>query len=261
MSDHDWQAPGGGASEEWHGCRGGMPPTADAAAAAARRRTGVPAARRIAAARACRVRRRSGATRRPRYPPGRDRRPARTPPPRTDRRRPAAGPRRRSRACSPCARWASARCSGRRSAPSDAIPLPRSAAASSCSSSQQSRPPAVLVPFLAMTLARLDGATTADADAILAGAIGGFLLLMLVPVALSVVAGAFLQGVMVVDVATGTVGDRLGFGALWKRAAKRIWPLIGWTLLVAAALIVGVRTALRRRPARRRHVREPPSAS
>ena len=56
--------------------------------------------------------------------------------------------------------------------------------------------------------------------------------------ALSVVAGAFLQGVMVVDVATGTVGDRLGFGALWKRAAKRIWPLIGWTLLVAAALVV-----------------------
>ena len=97
---------------------------------------------------------------------------------------------------------------------------------------------AVLVPFLAMTFARLDGATTADTDAILAGTIGGFLLLMLVPIALSVVAGAFLQGVMVVDVATGTVGDRLGFGALWKRAAKRIWPLIGWTLLVAAALIV-----------------------
>ncbi len=61
---------------------------------------------------------------------------------------------------------------------------------------------------------------------------------MLVPVALSVVAGAFLQGVMVVDVATGTVGDRLGFGALWKRAAKRIWPLIGWTLIVGAALVV-----------------------
>jgi hypothetical protein len=97
---------------------------------------------------------------------------------------------------------------------------------------------AVLVPFLVMTFARLDGATTADTDAILAGTIGGFLLLMLVPIALSVVAGAFLQGVMVVDVATGTVGDRLGFGALWKRAAKRIWPLIGWTLLVAAALIV-----------------------
>ena len=97
---------------------------------------------------------------------------------------------------------------------------------------------AVVVPFLAVTLSRLEGATTADADALLSGAVGGFLLLMLVPVALSVVAGAFLQGVMVVDVATGTVGDRLGFGALWKRAAKRIWPLIGWTLLVAAALVV-----------------------
>jgi membrane-anchored glycerophosphoryl diester phosphodiesterase (GDPDase) len=88
-----------------------------------------------------------------------------------------------------------------------------------------------------MTFSRLETATEADADAILSGSVGGFLLLMLVPIALSIVASAFLQGVMVVDVASGTVGDRLGFGALWKRAAKRIWPLIGWTLLVGAALL------------------------
>lgn len=97
---------------------------------------------------------------------------------------------------------------------------------------------AVIVPFFGLTFSRLEGATGADADAILSGAVGGFLLLSLVPVLLSIVASAFLQGVMVVDVATGTVGDRLGFGALWRRAAARIWPLIGWTLLVAAALLV-----------------------
>ena len=97
---------------------------------------------------------------------------------------------------------------------------------------------AVTVPFMVATFSRLETATTEDIDAILSGTVGGLVLLMLVPIAISVVASAFLQGIMVVDVATGTVGDRLGFGALWKRAAKRIWPLIGWTLLVAAALIV-----------------------
>lgn len=98
---------------------------------------------------------------------------------------------------------------------------------------------AVFVPFLAVTMSRLENAAEADADAIMAGTVGGFLLLMLVPIAISVVASAFLQGVMVVEVASGTLGDSLGFGALWRRAARRIWPLIGWTLLVGAALLVG----------------------
>ncbi|MEV1129836.1 hypothetical protein [Agromyces sp. NPDC049794] len=99
---------------------------------------------------------------------------------------------------------------------------------------------AVFVPFLVVTFSRLESAAEADADAILSGTIGGLLLLMLVPIAISIVASAFLQGVMVIEVATGTLGDRLGFAALWRRAAKRIWPLIGWTLLVAAALLVAL---------------------
>jgi len=99
---------------------------------------------------------------------------------------------------------------------------------------------AVFVPFLLYTFSRVEGATADDLDAITSGTVGALLLLFLVPVGISLVASAFLQGVMVVDVATGTVGDRLGFAALWKRAAKRIGPLIGWTLLVGLALIVGV---------------------
>ncbi|WP_448003889.1 glycerophosphoryl diester phosphodiesterase membrane domain-containing protein [Agromyces bauzanensis] len=99
---------------------------------------------------------------------------------------------------------------------------------------------AVVVPFLAVAVTRLENATEADADAILSGTVGGFLLLMLVPIAISVVVSAFLQGVMVIEVASGTLGDRLGFGALWRRAAKRIWPLIGWTLLLGAALLAAV---------------------
>ncbi|GAA4367811.1 hypothetical protein [Agromyces bauzanensis] len=99
---------------------------------------------------------------------------------------------------------------------------------------------AVVVPFLTVAITRLEGATEADADAILSGTVGGFLLLMLVPIAISIVVSAFLQGVMVVEVASGTLGDRLGFGALWRRAARRIWPLIGWTLFVGAALLVAL---------------------
>ncbi len=96
---------------------------------------------------------------------------------------------------------------------------------------------AVVVPFTLFVFSRVEGASVADTDAILSGAVGGFVLLLLVPVALSLVASAFLQGVMVVEVATGTLGERLGFGALWRRAAKRIWPLLGWTGIVTGAIL------------------------
>ncbi|MFE6963766.1 hypothetical protein ACFVAJ_01550 [Agromyces sp. NPDC057679] len=99
---------------------------------------------------------------------------------------------------------------------------------------------AVVVPFMVFIFTRVENAATEDMDAVMSGGVGAFLLLMLVPVALTLVAGAFLQGVMVVEVATGTLGERLGFGALWRRAARRIWPLLGWTALVTLALLIVV---------------------
>ena len=97
---------------------------------------------------------------------------------------------------------------------------------------------AVFVPFMVFVITRVESASTsADADALMSGAVGGFLLLMLVPIALSLIAGAFLQGVMVVEVASGTLGERLRFAALWKRAAKRFWPLLGWTAMVTGAIL------------------------
>ncbi|GAA1749199.1 hypothetical protein [Agromyces humatus] len=97
---------------------------------------------------------------------------------------------------------------------------------------------AVVVPFLIFTFSRIENAASEDLDALLAGSVGGFLLVMLVPIAISVVAAAFLQGVMVVEVATGTLGERLSFGALWRRAAKRIGPLLGWTAIVTLAVLL-----------------------
>ncbi|MBM7504200.1 glycerophosphoryl diester phosphodiesterase membrane domain-containing protein [Agromyces aurantiacus] len=104
---------------------------------------------------------------------------------------------------------------------------------------------ALFVPLFVWIFGRIENADAADLDAILSGAVGWVVLLSIVPIAVSLVAGAFLQGVMVVEVASGTLGERLTFGALWRRAAARIWPLIGWTLLVGVvvgavfALVVG----------------------
>lgn len=97
---------------------------------------------------------------------------------------------------------------------------------------------AVFVPLFAWVFGRVETASEADLDAILSGAVGWVILLSLVPVAVSIVAAAFLQGVMVVEVASGTLGEKLSFGALWRRAARRIGPLVGWTLLVGAAVLL-----------------------
>jgi membrane-anchored glycerophosphoryl diester phosphodiesterase (GDPDase) len=104
----------------------------------------------------------------------------------------------------------------------------------------------VFVPLFIWLFGRLETASAADLDAIMSGAVGWIVLLSLVPIAISVVASAFLQGVMVVEVASGTLGERLTFAALWRRAAQRIGPLIGWTLLIGGAvvLIVGVVVAV-----------------
>lgn len=97
---------------------------------------------------------------------------------------------------------------------------------------------AVFVPLFAWIFSRVETASAADLDAILSGAVGWVILLSIVPIAVSVVASAFLQGVMVVEVASGTLGEKLAFGALWRRAARRIGPLIGWTLLVGTAVMI-----------------------
>jgi hypothetical protein len=97
---------------------------------------------------------------------------------------------------------------------------------------------AVMVPALVYVIGRLDSAQPDDLDALLPGSIGVMVLVTLVAVAVSVVASAFLQGVMVEEVASGTLGERLGLGALWRRTLPRIAPLIGWTLLVALAVLI-----------------------
>jgi hypothetical protein len=89
-------------------------------------------------------------------------------------------------------------------------------------------------------LTRIESALDEDVDAIAAGSIALIILAGLVAVALSLVASAILQGVVSLEVARGTLGEKLRLGGLWRAARGRIGALIGWTLLLTAALVVAI---------------------
>jgi hypothetical protein len=52
------------------------------------------------------------------------------------------------------------------------------------------------------------------------------------------ISNALLQGVIVGEVARGTVGEKLTFRGIWQLVRGRVGALIGWTFLVALAWIV-----------------------
>ncbi len=94
------------------------------------------------------------------------------------------------------------------------------------------------VTFFAVT--RTLNATESDAATLSAGSIALIILSGLIPVALSIVASAIVQGVISLEVARGTVGEKLRLPGLWRAARGRIGALIGWTLLATAAVIVAL---------------------
>lgn len=113
---------------------------------------------------------------------------------------------------------------------------------------------AAIIPVTISLISRIDGvsvnATQSEIDAVIAGSIAQVLLVLLIPLVLSVVASAFLQGLLIAEVASGMLGDKLSMGALWRRAGRRLAPLIGWVfvsafaVLIAFALIIGASIAL-----------------
>jgi hypothetical protein len=94
------------------------------------------------------------------------------------------------------------------------------------------------VTFFAFS--RVESAPVDEQDAVEAGAILTVVLSALVPMALAIVASALLQGVIVTEVARATLGEKLRMTALWRQVGRRVWPLVGWTLLLTAALLIGV---------------------
>lgn len=83
-------------------------------------------------------------------------------------------------------------------------------------------------------------ASGADFDELAAGSVGIVILSALVPVALTIAASAVLQGIVSLEVARGTLGEKHRLGSLWRAARGRLGALIGWTFLLVLALIVGI---------------------
>jgi hypothetical protein len=87
---------------------------------------------------------------------------------------------------------------------------------------------------------RVASATTEDQEALFAGAVATVLLSAIVPILLSLIAVALLQGIIVLEVARGTLGEKLRLSGLWKLARGRIWALVGWVMAVTGIVVVGI---------------------
>ncbi len=98
----------------------------------------------------------------------------------------------------------------------------------------------LLYAGFAILLGRIDMSLSNDRQVITAGAVAGSLLLSLLAGALSTVSGAVLQGIIVSEAARESLGERLTVRELWSRCRGRIGALIGWALLVLAALLVSM---------------------
>jgi hypothetical protein len=97
---------------------------------------------------------------------------------------------------------------------------------------------AVLGAVIAFALGRVSNASENDSYDVVAGSIGLVVVAMLVPIALSVIATGVLQGIISLEVARATLGEKLRVRGLWRLAKGRIAPLIGWSLLLTAAITV-----------------------
>ncbi len=89
-------------------------------------------------------------------------------------------------------------------------------------------------------VSRTLNATGADAETLAAGSVALSVVAGLVAVGFSLVAAALLQGIISLEVARATLGEKLTLGGLFRAARGRLWPLIGWSLLVATAIVVAI---------------------
>ncbi|MBC7403302.1 MAG: hypothetical protein H7279_09050 [Microbacteriaceae bacterium] len=93
---------------------------------------------------------------------------------------------------------------------------------------------------------RIGSSSARNADQITAGATGLVVVASIIPGLLAVIASAVLQGIIVIEVSRGAVGEKLTFRALWKRARGRIGALVGWAamLVLASTVLIGVIVAI-----------------
>lgn len=90
--------------------------------------------------------------------------------------------------------------------------------------------------FAALRIAATDRRSPADVQLITAGSIALLVGALLVSVLISLIGTALVQGLVASEVARGALGERLSMRALWRFTRGRRWRLIGWTVLLAAAV-------------------------
>lgn len=95
-----------------------------------------------------------------------------------------------------------------------------------------------VVTFFA--IGRIESAPADEVDLILAGSIGAIVVSALVPLVLSTLAFAILQGVVTLEVARASLGERNRLPQLWALARGRIGALVGWSALVLLAGVLGI---------------------
>ncbi|WP_219814098.1 hypothetical protein, partial [Rathayibacter rathayi] len=82
-----------------------------------------------------------------------------------------------------------------------------------------------------LAVGRIAQAEAADRDAVGAGSLAVVILAALIPLAVSLTTGALVQGVVVLEVSRGVLGERTSLRQLLARLRGRFWALIGWTVL------------------------------
>jgi MFS family permease len=98
----------------------------------------------------------------------------------------------------------------------------------------------VIGGVIAFAFGRVGSANRDSTDEILAGSIGAVIVASLVPIALSVLVSAVLQGIIALEVSRGTIGEKLTVRGLWRLAKGRIGALIGWSAIATAVVVVVV---------------------
>lgn len=82
-----------------------------------------------------------------------------------------------------------------------------------------------------LAVGRISQAEADDRDAVGAGSLAIVILAALIPLAVSLATGALVQGVVVLEVSRGVLGERATLRQLLGRLRGRWWALIAWTVL------------------------------
>lgn len=87
---------------------------------------------------------------------------------------------------------------------------------------------------------RLSSARSDEYNAIENGSIVLLLLSALLPLALALVGFALLQGILIVEVSSETLGEKRRFSELWKTSSRRLWPQTLWLFLSGGVVVLAV---------------------